>query len=83
MKTIARVGVWSCCWVAGLTVSVQGAEFFLKPIRASGSFTIEGRAASANDQPFANLGSVSGGFFSAMGIPITAGWTFEIGRAHV
>jgi hypothetical protein len=42
MKTISRVGVWGCCWVAGLAVSVQGAEFVLKPIRASGTYTIVG-----------------------------------------
>ena len=43
MKTITRVGVWGCCWVAGLSVSVQGAaEFVLKPIRASGTYTIVG-----------------------------------------
>ena len=42
MKTISRVGVWGCCWVAGLAVSVQGANFVLKPTRASGSHTIVG-----------------------------------------
>jgi hypothetical protein len=42
MKTISRVGVWGCCWVAGLAVSVQGAEYVLKPIRASGTYTIVG-----------------------------------------
>jgi 1-acyl-sn-glycerol-3-phosphate acyltransferase len=42
MKTISRVGVWGCCWVAGLAISVQGAEFILKPIRADGSYTIVG-----------------------------------------
>ena len=42
MKTISRVGVWGCCWVAGLAVSAQGAEFILKPIRASGTYTIVG-----------------------------------------
>jgi putative ABC transport system permease protein len=48
----------------------------LRGSNASGAFTIEGRDAQASDQPFANLGSVSGGFFAAMGIPITAGRTF-------
>jgi putative ABC transport system permease protein len=48
----------------------------LRGSNASGSFTIERREASAADQPIANLGSVSGGFFEAMGIPITAGRTF-------
>lgn len=42
MKTISRVGIGGCCWVAGLAVSVQGANFVLKPIRASGSHTIVG-----------------------------------------
>jgi len=42
MKTISRIGVWSCCWVAGLAVSVQGAQFSIKPTRASGSYTITG-----------------------------------------
>ncbi len=42
MKTISRVGLWGCCWVAGLAVSVQGANFVLKPIRASGTHTIVG-----------------------------------------
>jgi hypothetical protein len=48
MKTIARVGVWGCCWVAGLAVSVQGAEFVLKPIRASGTYTIVGNEIRLN-----------------------------------
>jgi putative ABC transport system permease protein len=48
----------------------------LRGSNASGSFTIEAREAPAHDQPFANLGAVSSGFFAAMGIPITAGRTF-------
>jgi putative ABC transport system permease protein len=44
---------------------------------ASGSFLIEGRpSASRSDRPFAHLGSVSGGYFAAMGIPLLAGRTF-------
>jgi len=44
---------------------------------ASGSFLIEGRAALTRaDRPFAHLGSVSGGYFAAMGIPLIAGRTF-------
>jgi putative ABC transport system permease protein len=44
---------------------------------ASGSFTVEGRAsASAADRAFASVGSVSGGFFQAMGIPLVSGRTF-------
>jgi putative ABC transport system permease protein len=53
---------------------------FPGPLRggnASGTFTIEGRrTAHPSDQAFANLGSVSGGFFRAMGIPLVAGRTF-------
>lgn len=53
---------------------------FPGPLRgdnASGTLTIEGReATSPSDRPFANLGSVSGGFFAAMGIPIMAGRSF-------
>ena len=45
---------------------------------ASGAFFIDGRASGNRaDRPFANLGSVSGGFFSAMGIPQVAGRTFS------
>ena len=44
---------------------------------ASGSFFIEGRAADTReDRPFAHLGTVSGGYFKAMGIPLLAGRTF-------
>jgi predicted permease len=53
---------------------------FPGPLRggnASGSFTIDGyNTANPSDRPFANLGSVSGGFFRAMGIPLVAGRTF-------
>lgn len=45
MKTMLRTGVWGCCWVVGLGVSVQGAataEFILQPIRASGTYSIVG-----------------------------------------
>ena len=51
---------------------------FPGPLRgssASASFYVEGRPA-ASDKPFAHVGSVSGGFFAAMGIPIIAGRTF-------
>ena len=54
---------------------------FPAPLRgsnASGSFTIQNRDASnPSDRPFANLGSVSGGYFAAMGIPLVAGRTFR------
>jgi putative ABC transport system permease protein len=53
---------------------------FPGPLRgqnASGSFLIEGRpSTSRSDRPFAHLGSVSGGYFTAMGIPLLAGRTF-------
>jgi putative ABC transport system permease protein len=45
---------------------------------ASATFFIEGReSATRADRPFAHLGSVSGGYFAAMGIPLLAGRTFE------
>jgi putative ABC transport system permease protein len=53
---------------------------FPGPLRggnASGSLTIEGReTTNPSDRPFANLGSVSGGFFAALGIPMVAGRSF-------
>ena len=57
---------------------------FPGPLRggnASGSFFIEGRASTdRSDQPNANLGSVSGRYFEAMGIPLVAGRTFAESR---
>jgi putative ABC transport system permease protein len=45
---------------------------------ASATFFIEGRAsASRADRPFAYLGTVSGGYFAAMGIPLLSGRTFN------
>ncbi|MEO7272023.1 MAG: ADOP family duplicated permease, partial [Vicinamibacterales bacterium] len=50
----------------------------LRGSNASGSFFIDGRPSTdRSEQPNANLGSVSGGFFSAMGIPIVQGRTFD------
>ena len=53
---------------------------FPGPLRgnnASGTFFIEGRPSQSRaDRPFAHLGSVSGGYFAAMGIPLIAGRTF-------
>ena len=44
---------------------------------ASASFFLEGRASNTKaDRPFAHLGTVSGGYFAAMGIPLLAGRTF-------
>ncbi len=49
----------------------------LRADNASGSFTVEGfTQPSPSERPFANIGSVSGGFFRAMGIPLIAGRTF-------
>jgi len=49
----------------------------LRGSNASGSFYIEGRPVdSRSAQPFAHMGSVSGGYFAAMGIPLIAGRTF-------
>ncbi len=46
-------------------------------MRASGTFIIEGRPARGpDDRASANIGSVSGGYFAAMGIPLLAGRTF-------
>jgi predicted permease len=54
---------------------------FPGPLRggnASGAFYIEGYPSrSAADRPFANIASVSGGYFRAMGIPLIAGRTFS------
>jgi putative ABC transport system permease protein len=43
---------------------------------ASGSFFIEGLASTAADKPFAHLATVSGGYFTAMGIPVLSGRAF-------
>ena len=49
-----------------------------KATSASGTFYIEGKdAAPRSQRPFAHLGTVSGGYFAAMGIPLLAGRTFE------
>ena len=53
---------------------------FPQPFRgsnASASFYIEGRDSSRHNQPHANLGMASGGYFAAMGIPLIAGRTFD------
>jgi putative ABC transport system permease protein len=46
---------------------------------ASASFFLEGRPAAATrgDKPVAHVGTVSGGYFAAMGIPMIAGRTFD------
>jgi putative ABC transport system permease protein len=44
---------------------------------ASGTFFLEGRASTTRaDRPFAHIGTVSGGYFAAMGIPLLSGRTF-------
>jgi predicted permease len=44
---------------------------------AGGSFNIDGRPEPARaDRPYAHIGTVSGGYFAAMGIPLLAGRTF-------
>ncbi|HEX2442856.1 MAG TPA: ABC transporter permease [Vicinamibacterales bacterium] len=49
----------------------------LRGSNASGHFFIEGhRTTSRADQPFANLATVSGGYFAAAGIPLISGRTF-------
>jgi putative ABC transport system permease protein len=54
---------------------------FPGPLRgdnASGTFMVEGRPADdPAELPFANIGSVSGGYFEAMGIPLVSGRTFS------
>ena len=50
----------------------------LRGSNASGVFLIEGRPSlSRDDRPFTHLGSVSGGYFAAMGIPLVAGRIFD------
>jgi putative ABC transport system permease protein len=50
----------------------------LRGSNASGSFTIDGSQAQARgEKPSANVASVSGGYFAAMGIPMIAGRTFN------
>jgi putative ABC transport system permease protein len=53
---------------------------FPGPLRgdnASGTFMVEGRPADPAYLPFANIGSVSGGYFEAMGVPLVRGRTFR------
>ncbi len=50
----------------------------LRANNAAGAFMIDGRpTANPADMAFANIASVSGGYFSAMGIPLVAGRTFS------
>jgi putative ABC transport system permease protein len=44
---------------------------------ASATFFVEGRPSTGRaDRPFAHIGTVSGGYFEAMGIPLLSGRTF-------
>jgi putative ABC transport system permease protein len=50
----------------------------LRGSNASGSFVIDGRPSTdRSDQPHSSIGSVSGTFFAAMGIPLLQGRTFD------
>jgi putative ABC transport system permease protein len=50
----------------------------LRGSRAAGTFYIEGRPSdNPADRASANIGSVSGGYFAAMGVPLIAGRTFR------
>ena len=50
----------------------------LRGSNASGSFVIDGRPSTdRSDQPHSSIGSVSGSFFKAMGIPVLQGRTFD------
>jgi putative ABC transport system permease protein len=50
----------------------------LRGSNASGSFDVEGHSTpNRSERPYANLGSVSGGYFKAMGIPLLSGRTFN------
>jgi predicted permease len=48
----------------------------LKANNASGTLVIEGWPLSRKERPFSHISCVSGGFFAAMGIPLTEGRTF-------
>jgi putative ABC transport system permease protein len=49
----------------------------LRGSNASGAFYVEGhQPASPAERPFANIGTVSGGYFAALGIPVLSGRTF-------
>ena len=53
---------------------------FPSPLRANnaaGAFFAEGRPTTAAESIFANIGSVSGRYFAAMGIPLVSGRTFS------
>ena len=43
---------------------------------AAGPFQIDGRSGDSSERPYANFGTVSGGYFAAMGMPLLRGRTF-------
>jgi putative ABC transport system permease protein len=45
--------------------------------RADSSFTIDGVASTTGDEPFTFINAVTPGYFEALGIPITAGASFD------
>jgi putative ABC transport system permease protein len=50
----------------------------LRGANASGAFFIEGRSSGSRaDRPFANIGSISGGYLRAVGVPLVAGRLFS------
>jgi putative ABC transport system permease protein len=50
----------------------------LRGSNASGSFSLDGgQARTRTEKPSANVATVSGGYFAAMGIPMLAGRTFD------
>ncbi len=61
----------------GLQAAGVGFPGPLHGASASGTFFIEGRASATRaDKPYAHIGTVSGGYFAAMGIPVLSGRSF-------
>jgi putative ABC transport system permease protein len=66
---------------SGLQAVGVGFPGALRGSNASATFFIEGRPVpvTRGDKPFAHIGTVSGGYFAAMGIPLLSGRTFGNG----